>query len=202
MYSCATEGLMKRGFRVLLIALAVSGCASIEHSSKPQQPVGKQLLAGVGDVVLRIEKQRNLQNAFGKADIFGRKTNEGFTELRFAGVEPNGEVVLYRKDVHILTNETTMSRTPLSFNTGTSNTTVSGSTYGTRNATNLNATAQTSSMSTTVSSPSAYHVAVPSDTIAIRMAPDDQKLPIEGHLVEIIKATSYSLEYKISAREF
>lgn len=193
---------MKRVCLMLLIGLAVAGCASIEHTSKSQQPIGKQLLAGVGDVVLRVEKQRNLQNAFGKADIFGRKTNEGFTELRFAGLEPNGEVVLYRKDVHILTNETTMSRTPLSFNTGTSNTSVSGSAYGTRSATNINATAQTSSMSTTISSPSAFHVAVPSDTIAIRMAPNDKKLPIDGHVIEIIRATAYSIEYQISERDF
>ena len=96
----------------------ISGCAAIEHTSYIEQPVGQARIAGIGDVVLRVNKQRNLENISGKADIFGRKTNEGFAELRFAGVEKSGEIVLYRKDVQIISNETTMSRTPIAFNTG------------------------------------------------------------------------------------
>src|SRR3972149_3771733 len=121
---------MKRRIILLVAAALIAGCATIKHASNTEQPIGQQTIAGVGDVVLRVNKQRNLENAFGKADIFGRKTNEGFSELRFAGVEKSGEVVLYRKDVRIITNETTMSRTPISTTTGSANTNVTGDYYG------------------------------------------------------------------------
>ena len=78
---------MKQKIILLLMATLIAGCASIEHTSTTEQPTGKTIIAGVGDVVLRVNKQRNLENVFGNADIFGRKTNEGFVELRFAGVE-------------------------------------------------------------------------------------------------------------------
>jgi hypothetical protein len=102
---------MRHHLSVMLgAAVALAGCGSIEKTASMQQPMDKALLAGPGDVVLRIDRERSLANVAGKADIWGRKTNEGFTEVRFAGVEPDGQVVLYRKDVEILSNETTLTR--------------------------------------------------------------------------------------------
>ena len=71
---------------LLLSFLTLIGCANIEHTTKVSQKVGQSQFAGVGDIVLSIERERNLKNAFGKSDIFGRKTKEGYTEIRFAGV--------------------------------------------------------------------------------------------------------------------
>jgi len=153
---------------------------------------------GVGDVVLRVNKQRDLENIFGKASIYGRKTNEGFSELRFAGVEKNGEVVLYRKDVQIITNETTMSRTPFSTTTGRSNTAITGNYSGAGNVGTVNANASTNYSSTTLSPTSDFHVVVPAETIPIRLPEGETKVPMEGCVVEIIKATPVSLEHKIT----
>ena len=189
---------MKQLITLLSIVVCISGCATIEHMSNAEQPIGQQFIVGVGDVVLRVNKQRDLENIFGKASISGRKTNEGFSELRFAGVEKNGAVVLYRKDVRIITNETTMSRTPFSTTTGNSNTTITGSYSGSGNVGNVNANARTNYSSTTLSPASDFHVVVPAETIPIRLPAGETKIPMEGYVVEIIKATPVSLEYKIT----
>lgn len=189
---------MKRQIISAVTAVFIAGCATIEHTKNPEQSIGQQSLVGVGDVVLRVDKQRNLENAFGKADLFGRKTNEGFSELRFAGVEKSGEVVLYRKDVRIITNETTMSRTPISTTSGTANTNLTGNYYGSSGYGNVNANARTNYSSTTIMPAPDFHIAVPAETIPIRLSPGESKVPMEGYVVEIIKATPSSLEYKIT----
>ena len=189
---------MKRLITSLFIVAYIFGCATIKHTSNVEQPIGQQFIVGVGDVVLHVNKQRDLENIFGKASISGRKTNEGFSELRFAGVEKNGAVVLYRKDVRIITNETTMSRTPFSTTTGNSNTTITGSYSGSGNVGNVDANARTNYSSTTLSPTSDFHVVVPAETIPIRLPAGETKIPMERYVIEIIKATPVSLEYKIT----
>lgn len=189
---------MKRQIIAAVTAVFISGCATIEHTSNTEQSIGKKSTVGVGDVVLHVNKQRNLENAFGKADLFGRKTNEGFSELRFAGVEKSGEVVLYRKDVHIITNETTMSRTPISTTSGSANTNVTGNHYGRGGYGNVNANARTNYASTTLVPASDFHIVVPAEAIPIRLSPEESRVPMEGYVVEIIKATPSSIEYKIT----
>jgi hypothetical protein len=175
---------------ILVFVFLNFGCASIEHTSYIEQPIGLARVAGIGDVVLRVNKQRNLENISGKADIFGRKTNEGFAELRFAGVEKSGEIVLYRKDVQIISNETTMSRTPIAFNTGQATTRITSSGNSARANTNISGV--------TIAPASDFHVVTPPDTTPIRLAVGETKLPIEGYVVEVIKAGANSIEYKIT----
>lgn len=189
---------MKSQVILLVAAVLISGCATIEHTSNTEQPIGQPKIVGVGDVVLRVNKQRNLENAFGKADLFGRTTNEGFSELRFAGVEKSGEVVLYRKDVRIITNETTMSRTPISTTNGSASTNITGNFFNNSNSGNITANARTNYSSTTLMPASDFHVVVPTETIPIRLSSEETEVPMEGYVVEIIKATPSSLEYKIT----
>ena len=185
---------------VAAFAAVLSSCGSIERTASSQQPIGKVLVAGPGDVVLRIDRERSLTNVVGKADIWGRKTNEGFSEIRFAGVELNGQVVFYRKDVQILSNETTLTRTPMSFTSASAsaNTAVSGTaaTYG--NSAQLSGTSRSVGSSTTISSGAEYHVAVPSDTIAIRLGPNERRVPISGYVVEILSASPNAIEYRVT----
>lgn len=192
--------------RHLVRAIAVSicalvACASISHTEFLRQPMDKALIAGPGDLVLRIDRERSLENAFGKADVFGRKTKEGFTELHFAGVEPNGEIVLFRKDVQIVTNETTMSRTPITTTTGTASTSMSGSATRLGNTTQVRGTSTTNYTSTTLAPLSDFHVVVPSDAIAVRVGSDEKRIPVGGFVVEIISASRNALEYRITKPE-
>ncbi len=59
----------------------LAACSPIQHQETVRQPVGRELVAGVGDVVLRVDRSRDLENIFGRADLYGRKTNEGFSEV-------------------------------------------------------------------------------------------------------------------------
>ena len=185
---------------VAALILALGGCGSIERTASSQQSLGKALLAGPGDVVLRIDRERSLTNVVGKADIWGRKTNEGFSEVRLAGVESDGQVVLYRKDVQVMSNETTLTRTPMSITSGSSSTSVSGnaSTYG--STTQLLGIARSTGSATTLSSGSAYHIAIPSDTVAIRLAPNERRIPIAGYVIEILSVTPNSIEYRLAVQ--
>lgn len=189
---------MKLHAVAILLTLILSGCASIDKTSSVEQPLNRQMIAGVGDVILHVNKQRNLENAFGKADIFGRKTNEGFTEIKFAGVERTGDVVLYRKDVHIITNETTMSRTPISTSTTNAHTSTSGTYNGNAYNGTVNGTGQTIATTSSLTPVSDFHIVVPADTIAIRLAPSERKVPIEGYVLEVLSATPNSIEYTLS----
>jgi hypothetical protein len=181
----------------LALLLSAFGCAPIQHTSATEQALDTPLLAGIGDIILRINKERNLQNAFGASDIFGRKTNEGFVEIRFAGVERSGEVVLARKDVQIISNETTMSRTPLSYTAGQAQTAGTARTHNSGAATTISGTASTTFQSATIAPLSDYHVVVPSDSLAIRLPPTETELPVEGYIIEIVSSAPYSLKYKV-----
>jgi hypothetical protein len=191
--------MMRFGFVALLLCL--TACGSIEHTSTPSQSIDKVLLAGRGDVVLRIDRERNLENVVGKADMWGRKTKEGFSEIRFAGIEPSGVVVLHRKDVDILSNETTLTRTPMSVTSGSATTTGSGAASSMGNTTLVSGRAETTASSTTVSSGTDYHVAIPSDTVAIRLAPGEKRLPVSGYVIEVLAASANSIEYRVTQAE-
>jgi hypothetical protein len=188
-------------FGAVALLLCLTACGSIEHTSTPVQSIDKVLLVGTGDVVLRIDRERNLENVVGKADMWGRKTKEGFSEIRFAGIEPSGVVVLYRKDVDILSNETTLTRSPMSVTSGSATTTGSGTASSMGNTTHLSGWAQTMASSTTVSSGTDYHLAVPSDTVAIRLAPGEKRLPVSGYVIEVLAASANSIEYRVTQAE-
>ena len=53
----------------------------------------------------------DLPKVFGRADLFGRTRDRGFSEVRYMGLNASGMPVFQRRDVDIMTNETTMSRT-------------------------------------------------------------------------------------------
>jgi len=185
-------------FTVTLASLLLGGCANIKRTAEIQQPLDQTLLAGPGDIVLCIDHERNLENIVGKADVWGRKTKEGYSEIRFAGVERSGEVVLYRKDVQIMTDETTLTRTPLSVSSGHATTSISGTATTLGSSTQMTASGTTNMSAVTLSSGSDYHIAVPSDTVAIRLSPSERKLYVSGYVIEIILATSNSLQYKLT----
>jgi len=189
------------GLRVIMVALifgALSACASIEKSRLAEQPINQPLLAGKGDVVLKVNKQRDLKNAFGNADLFGRKTNEGFSELRFLGVEESGAIVFYRKDVRVMTNETTMSRSGVSSTFGSSNTTASGSYYGNENYGTVSGRASTNYSSSTLSPTKDFHAVIPQGTIPIILKPGDTKVFMEGYVLEVLDVSGGALKYTVS----
>lgn len=119
----------------------------------------------------------------------GRQTDEGYAELSFGGVEADGSVVLYRRRVAILTNETTLSRSGLSQSFSSAN----GNAIFYGNSASFTGTETT----TTFHAPSDYHVAVPADAMAIRLPKGTSALPFEGYTVELIAVSQASLSYRV-----
>jgi hypothetical protein len=108
MYRVATSILVSSS--LLLLATSQAECGAIRSYEIVQQPMETTLHAGLGGKLLRIERSRDLPNLFGRPDIFGGKVDQGFVELRFAGVADDGRLILRLTDVEIRSNETTMSR--------------------------------------------------------------------------------------------
>src|SRR5438093_5869495 len=121
---------MKPPFVALLILPACAylcGCADVQERSHivGGGRVGTTQVAGVGDTVLRISKEKNMPNILGKSDIFGRTTPTGVETVRYMGVR-DGRAFFARRTVDVETGATTMNSTPLII-PNTATTTHSGS---------------------------------------------------------------------------
>lgn len=176
-----------------IAALCLADCAPIEHHVELDRPVGASGIAGIGDLVIRANKTRDMENIFGRASMYGRQTNEGYSELHFAGVDEKGQVILYRKDLAIVTNETTMSRSPFTSSfwqsNGSGSATVAGNTvYG---------SGQASGSSLTIHPVPEYHQVIPAGAMQVTVPAGVTSIPFEGHTLTILKATPVELDYRI-----
>lgn len=158
----------------------IAGCATIQHTESLATGSSSGV-AGPGDLVARINKQRDLENIAGRADIWGRKTDEGYTELRFGGTDTQGDAILFRTDTNIVTNETTMSRSPFSTTFAQAN--GSGS--------------QVNAVATTIHPTSDYHALMPAGAIQIVVPKGTDSIPFEGHIVHIMAVSPTSLSHRI-----
>jgi hypothetical protein len=99
--------------KLYFIAAAMSalvGCGTIETHEQVYQPTTKILQTHIGGSIFKVDRTRSLPNAFGGADIFGRKVNAGYTELRYQGLTDDGKILLRLTEAETYSTETTMSR--------------------------------------------------------------------------------------------
>jgi len=177
---------LQRALAVCLI-VATSGCAPVEMKAAADRPAG-ETYASAGDVVLKVQRTDNLPNAWGRADLFGRTRDRGFTELRYMGLGPQGMPVFRRRDVEIITNETTMSRTA-----GISTYQAAGSAFVAGGA----GSARYGATGTTI---------IPATASVTPLAPDTVEFPLDlrqGRTVtvgtngiEVIEATAAGVRYR------
>ena len=172
--------------------LLLSACgATIRTHETYSKPAGIEQVASIGSELYRVTKQRDLPNAFGKADIFGGKVNSGYTELRFMGLTPDGKIIFRLTDIDIESNESTMSRYGTSSTTINSNTTANASTYGN----SAYGSAYTNATIRHYEKPQASVSQLPPNTVEFVFDPAQKTLKLEGVAIEITKATSYSISY-------
>src|SRR5688572_8281596 len=106
---------------IILLGFIAFGCAPIKHYEHVSKSVGIAQTAALGAELYRINKTRDLPNAFGAADIWGGKVNEGYSELRFMGLTPEGGVIFRFTDIDIESNESVFTRYGVSRSTVNSN---------------------------------------------------------------------------------
>ncbi len=96
---------------VLFLVAILAGCGSaIQTRESLLQETGRSLSTHVGGQVLKVQRESDLPNAFGKADVFGGKVNRGFIELRYQGLAQDGRLAFRVTEIETESNETTMSR--------------------------------------------------------------------------------------------
>ncbi len=179
----------------ILMAAALAACAPIEKHAQIAQPLGIELRAGIGDTVLHIDKSRNLENAFGAADVYGRQTNEGFVEVRYLGMRDANTAVFLRRDILVQSNETTMSRSGGIFVPNSTTTTYSGSVgtmpvQGTATTTGGGAYLPAPKADTTILSPNSFEIVVD--------LKKDKRVLIEGRTIQVITASPSEISYRIN----
>lgn len=82
------------------------------HNTRDASPVRQTYIGGQ---IFKIDRTRPLPNAFGGADLFGRKIYAGYTELRYQGLSDDGKIRLRVTEVETHSTETTMSRSRVQY---------------------------------------------------------------------------------------
>lgn len=156
-----------------------------KQSSSIDVPENKELFASVGDTLVKVRLRESLPNTFGGADIFGRKRDRGFVEVRFMGIAADGSAVFRRRSVDIYSNETTMSR--------------SGARYGSANIQPYGNGAQISGYS--YGGQKSTVEALPADTIEFALDLSKSRIiTIEDRQIEVRKADGGGVTFFITKR--
>ena len=177
---------MLRKFSAIAAALVLSVAgpttATAKESTKINRPENQEIYASIGDVLVKVNLRESLPNIFGKSDIWGRKRDRGFVEIRFMGMTDDGRAVFRRRSVDIYSNETTMTRTPMYSGSG-----------------NVSVTGNTAHISTFgIGTAGATVEALPPDTVEFALdLSKNQIITIEDRIVEIRSADPGGVRFLI-----
>lgn len=166
---------------LLVLVCALWGCASVRTYEALRQPIGVRLSAEIGAPLFHMDRNSDLPNAFGHADLFGGKVDGGYVELVFAGVAPTGGILLRVTDLATRSNETTMSRY------GATQAHATTTTYGNVSTTDV----------TMREPPSGSTVPLPPNTTEFLYDPQTGPLMIRGIEVTILGLSSYRCDYAL-----
>lgn len=169
----------------------MAGCAQIQHYEQVSKSLSEMHTASIGSELYRISKTRDLPNAFGKADVWGGKVNEGYSELRFMGLTEDGDIIFRLTDIDIESNESVFTRYGISKSTINSNTTANATAYGN----SAYGSAQTNTTISHYDKPQATITKLPPNTVEFVFKPQDKSLPLDGITVEIVDVQKYSIKY-------
>jgi hypothetical protein len=169
----------------IMLSIMTPSFASAKESNSISQPENKESYVSVGDMLVKMTLRESLPNAFGGADVFGRKRDRGFIEIRYMGLSEDGRAIFRRRSVDIYSNETTMSRSGMR----------TGSATITPNGDGVN-------ISTfSVGATRATVEALPPDTIEFVLDLKKNKvITLEDRAIEILEADSGGVKFVIRKR--
>jgi hypothetical protein len=173
-----------------VVALVMAGCAQVEQRQRLTEPVGLVLRTPVGGAIATIIKDRDLPNAFGRADVYGRKVDAGFTQIIYRGRGLDGSVLVEQVDVDVRSNASTLTRRPVLYSRtqpAVASARESGVAYGTSRVVRVASPADEASMLL----PEAAQFSVPKQK--------SLTLPT-GQRIEFLAAEPHELTYRIVDR--
>jgi hypothetical protein len=103
----------RRTWLGIVVVSMVAGCAQVQQRQQLAEPVGPVLRTPVGGVIATITKDRDLPNAFGGADIYGRTVDAGFTRLVYRRRATDGSILVEQVNVDVQSNASTLTRPPI-----------------------------------------------------------------------------------------
>jgi hypothetical protein len=175
---------------IAIFGLLLSACTPMERRADlAGSATGGSLTAGIGDTVMDFQLTRPLPNAFGQADIFGRRTNAGRIVVRLVGIQ-GGAAVFERSDINVESNATTMNQTPLIV-PQVSRTTVDGMV----GRTSVSGTETTTSYSVVGPRPTQQVVSASRPVQIVLSA--GQSAPIQGRTLQVLQVGSQSVSYSV-----
>ncbi len=188
------KSLKRLIFAIALLTLPIA-CAPIKTSQILEQETGIELTADIGDQILRVTKQRSLTNIFGYADLWGRQSIMGYSEVRYAGLEPDGGVVFGGKEIPDETNATPYSarRNLLIFAGSQSNAGFSETATGY----GFNAAGSWSTYGTAMVPSSGSRIMLPHEYTRIDVPKNISVFFALGYQIQILDATPVRLRYRI-----
>jgi hypothetical protein len=172
------------GFIAAALALGASQPSLAKDSSKISRPQNVEIISSVGDNMVRVDLRESLPNAFGGADVFGRKRDRGYVFLTYMGIR-DGRAVIHRRTVDVVSNETTYNQSERS--------TISGraTTFG--DATTISGTV--------THSPEATRTTLPPNTIELLIdASKGGIISVEDRVIEISSADNNIVRFKIRSQ--
>jgi hypothetical protein len=169
---------------LLALAALTSACATIKEHAEINKPLGKELEAYVGGSVFKVNRNRDLPNAFGGPDIFGGKVFAGYTDVRYQGLDAGGKIILRITEVETQSTETSMSRYGRSSATYSGRTTPSGGVQGTIDINHP---------------PQGSTTMLPPNTAEIALDPTNSKdIDLAGITLTVISVNSQTLKYRLT----
>jgi hypothetical protein len=183
------HGPLRLGIVVTLAtaAFAVAGCAQVQQRQQLAEPIGLVMRTPVGGTIATIWKDRDLPNAWGRADIHGRKVDAGFTKIVYRGRASDGSILVEQIDIDLKSNASTLTRPPVIYTRtqpAVASSRESGAVYGSSHTVSIASPSEQSA----VALPSAAQFSVPKQR--------SLTLPT-GQTVEFIAAARHELIFRI-----
>ena len=98
---------------LLCFGVFLASCSSVTSEIRSyevlRQTADTEIYSAIGSVIFRLERSSDLPNAFGGADIYGGKIDNGFSQVVFSGAE-NTLLNFTLEDVFMDSTDTTMDR--------------------------------------------------------------------------------------------
>jgi hypothetical protein len=168
-------------------AFAIAGCAQVQQRQQLAEPIGLVMRTPVGGTIATILKDRDLPNAWGRADIHGRKVDAGFTKIIYRGPDSDGSILVEQIDIDLKSNASTLTRPPVIYTRtqpAVTSSRESGAVYGSSRTVSIVSPSEQSA----VALPSAAQFSVPKQR--------SLTLPT-GQTVEFIAAERHELIFRI-----
>jgi len=175
-----------------MLGFVLVGCANIEHRQQLAEPSGRITTAPVGGTIATINKQKDLPNVFGRADIYGRKVDTGFVKIVYRGRGNDGSALIEQIDVDVQSNANVFTRMPAMAG-ASSQATVVGTSYPGYGTVSGRGTSEAWSMA-----PQAEQNIVLPPMVARFGVPKGKTLTLPtGQTIEFLDAETYQVTYRI-----